>query len=98
MWTSSISSRSPSSDIPNSYLVSTRISPAAAATCWPRLNSSRAIVVTCSQRRASTRPRSTTSAHVRGSSWTVEPAGGFVVGVTSTPGSAVFFRSPSGKW
>ena len=54
--------------------------------------------MTCSHRAGSTRPRSTTSAHVSGSSWTLEPAGGFVVGVTIGAGSAVFFRSPSGKW
>jgi hypothetical protein len=55
------------------------------------------MAVNRSQRSRATRPRSTTSAHVSGSSWSPEPAAGLVVGVTIGSGSSVFFRSPSGK-
>ena len=98
MCTSSISSSSPSAVRPNSYFVSARISPAAAATSWPRRNSSSATVDDLLPERRLDEPALDDLGHRQRFVVDRRPGGGFVVGVTIGSGRAVFLRSPSGKW
>lgn len=91
-----MSRSSPLGARPNSYFVSTRMSPCAAQRFTPSAKSASDISDTARMSASEITPRATSAAADTDSSW--PPLGALVLGVTMGAGSGSFCAAPGSAW